>query len=277
MKLKFLGTGASEAIPGLFCDCDICTRSMQAGGKNIRTRSQAIVDDTILIDFPPDTYLHLIRDRIPLTKIHTCIITHNHCDHLCSDELEARRPGFAHLADETPLNIYGTAPAGNDILRVQQRFNMPHEQDCVIYNVITPFVPFEAEGYTITALKADHDPYCDPVIYLIEKDGKSLLYANDTGVFPDETWAYLERVKPRLAFVSLDCTMFHIDCTRGHMGLASAETVKQRLIHIGAADDDTVFYLNHFSHNGGATYDDMLPAAADKGFGVTYDGLEVEI
>ncbi len=33
MKLKFLGTGASEAIPGLFCDCDICTRSMQAGGK----------------------------------------------------------------------------------------------------------------------------------------------------------------------------------------------------------------------------------------------------
>lgn len=94
MKLKFLGTGASEAIPGLFCDCDICTRSMQAGGKNIRTRSQAIVDDTILIDFPPDTYLHLLRDRIPLTKIHTCIITHNHCDHLCPDELEARRAGL---------------------------------------------------------------------------------------------------------------------------------------------------------------------------------------
>ena len=56
MKLKYLGTAAAEGIPVLFCDCDVCKKSMQLGGRNIRTRSQAIIDNTLLIDFPPDTY-----------------------------------------------------------------------------------------------------------------------------------------------------------------------------------------------------------------------------
>ena len=104
--------------------------------------------------------------------------------------------------------------------------------------------------------------------------GKACCTQTTQAFSPDETWAYLERVKPRLAFVSLDCTMFHIDCTRGHMGLASAETVKQRLIHIGTADDDTVFYLNHFSHNGGATYDDMLPQRQTRALVSRMTGLK---
>ena len=69
MKIKYLGTAASEAIPGVFCECDVCKRSRAAGGKNIRTRSQAIVDDKILIDFPCDTYLHSIANNIELAKI----------------------------------------------------------------------------------------------------------------------------------------------------------------------------------------------------------------
>ena len=277
MKIKFLGTGASEAIPSMFCTCDICKRSLQAGGKNIRTRSQSLVDDKLLIDFPPDTYLHFLRDKIPLSKIHTCIITHNHSDHLRAKELKYRRMPFAHLEDETPLTVYGTSPAGRDILSIQQEYNEPQKQDCVIFQVIAPYMPFKADGYTITALKANHDPYCDPVIYLIEKDGKCILYANDTGIFPDETWVYLERTKPHLCFVSLDCTTFYQSDYAMHMGLEATTEVKERLLNMGLADKETIFYLNHFSHNGGATYDDMLPVAADKGFGITYDGLEIEI
>ncbi|MGN0443132.1 MAG: hypothetical protein ACI4F5_00775 [Acutalibacteraceae bacterium] len=42
------------------------------------------------------------------------------------------------------------------------------------------------------------------------------------------------------------------------------------------ADENTVFGLNHFSHNGGYTYDELFPIAQEKGFLVSYDSMEVE-
>ena len=95
-------------------------------------------------------------------------------------------------------------------------------------------------------------------------------------MFPNETWAYLTQTGVRFDFVSLDCTMFHVPCEHGHLGLAAAAQVRQRLIDTGLADGQTVFYLNHFSHNGGATHDDMVAPAGEQGFFVAYDGLTVE-
>ena len=87
MNLKYLGTAAAEAVPAPFCECDICEKARQKGGNNIRTRSQAIVDGAILIDFPPDTYMHTLQNSIKLCKVSACIITHPHHDHLYPDEL----------------------------------------------------------------------------------------------------------------------------------------------------------------------------------------------
>ena len=81
MKLKYLGTAAAEGIPALFCECEVCKKSREKGGRNIRTRSQAIVDDTLLIDFPADTYMHALNNGIDLTYINHCIVTHAHADH----------------------------------------------------------------------------------------------------------------------------------------------------------------------------------------------------
>ena len=44
----------------------------------------------------------------------------------------------------------------------------------------------------------------------------------------------------------------------------------------GLADEKTVVVLNHFSHNGGQTYDEMLSEAQKHGFIISYDGLELE-
>ena len=51
MKLTYHGTAAAEAFPGMFCTCDTCERARKAGGRNIRGRSQALVNDDLLIDF----------------------------------------------------------------------------------------------------------------------------------------------------------------------------------------------------------------------------------
>ena len=61
MKIKFLGTCAAEGFPAMFCQCPVCEKAREKGGKNIRTRSQAVIDDTLLIDFPADTYMHIFH------------------------------------------------------------------------------------------------------------------------------------------------------------------------------------------------------------------------
>ncbi len=61
MKIRYLGTAAAEGIPAIFCDCEVCRKSRELGGRNFRTRSQAIIDDTLLIDFPSDTYAHFLN------------------------------------------------------------------------------------------------------------------------------------------------------------------------------------------------------------------------
>ena len=51
MRLTYLGTAAAEGFPAIFCNCEYCNEARRLGGKNIRTRSQALVNDDLLIDF----------------------------------------------------------------------------------------------------------------------------------------------------------------------------------------------------------------------------------
>ena len=50
MKIRYMGTAALERIPAVFCNCETCQRAMAAGGRNIMTRSQALIDDRLLIE-----------------------------------------------------------------------------------------------------------------------------------------------------------------------------------------------------------------------------------
>ena len=58
MKLKYLGTAAYEGVPSLFCNCRVCRLSQKLGGRNIRSRSQALVNGELLLDFNADTVRH---------------------------------------------------------------------------------------------------------------------------------------------------------------------------------------------------------------------------
>jgi len=273
MKLKYLGTAAAEGIPAVFCECDNCLLAKTYGGKNIRTRSQAMIDDKILIDFPPDTYYHSLKYGIHLAAIQYCLITHTHSDHFYPQELQMRSPAFSTLKESQPLIIFGTKQVGEMILNVKT------DKDRIIFKEVIPFETFDLEEYKITPLKAEHDPASGAVLYLISKDDKTFLYAHDTGYFGDETWRYLEDKHPFLNAVSLDCTEAFRDINYNvHMNVDKCLSVREKLISIGCANDHTVFYLNHFSHNGkDVTYNIFCPIAEKNGFYVSYDGLEIEI
>ena len=109
MKLQYLGTGASEGMPSLFCNCNACAKARKAGGRNIRSRAQAIVDDRLLIDFGPDTYMHVTQYQVPLYAVQTCLITHAHADHLFASDFLRRKPVLAQV-EANPLTGYRITP-----------------------------------------------------------------------------------------------------------------------------------------------------------------------
>ncbi|BFG89672.1 hypothetical protein Q99_00971 [Enterococcus faecalis EnGen0064] len=37
MKINYLGTGAAERIPGIFCNCKLCKYAREKKGREIRT------------------------------------------------------------------------------------------------------------------------------------------------------------------------------------------------------------------------------------------------
>lgn len=275
MKLKYLGTAAAEAVPAPFCECDVCESARNKGGRNIRTRSQAIVDDALLIDFPADTYMHTLQNNIKLCKVSACIITHPHSDHLYPQELFCRTAVAAHMKEERPFCMYATRE-GIDVIRACE-YTAPIEKEGLLkLNTIEPFCPFEVAGYTITPLKADHSTE-NPVIYIIQKDGKSLLYAHDTGLFPQESMEYLAKTDICFDMVSYDCTNVLLEWdNRNHMGVTGNEIMREKLKAMGKVNEKTVHVVNHFSHNGKAGYDELVPIAREKGFEVSYDGMEVE-
>ncbi|MBR7142672.1 MAG: hypothetical protein IKD06_03950 [Clostridia bacterium] len=274
MKIKFLGTAAAEGIPALFCNCRVCRNALEKRGKEVKTRSQSIIDDKILIDFPADTYMHMLYNGLDLKTIHTCVFTHCHSDHLYERDFWCRNKGIGNEIEDVPLNVYVTH-AGYEQCRKFVERNVFDGR--VLLNEIHPFVPFEAEGYRFIPLKADHDPAADPVFYIIEHGDKTLLYANDTGIFPAETWEYLAGYGRRFDMVSYDCTgMILENCRQSHMSLSSNAEVHERLCQMGLCDENTVAYVNHFSHNSRATHEELVEAADKYGFRVSYDGLEVE-
>ena len=45
MKIHILGTAAAEGFPAMFCECDTCKIARAEGGRSIRARSQAVIDE----------------------------------------------------------------------------------------------------------------------------------------------------------------------------------------------------------------------------------------
>lgn len=277
MKFQYLGTAAAEGIPAIFCECENCMKSKAAGGKNIRTRSQALVDDRLLIDFPADTYMHFLEHNVPLTAINHCLITHSHADHLYPTELEMRKKGFSHIyQNNAPLIFYSDEAGFEMISDIKTKFNILDEE--VTVKKIPLYQAFDADGYSVTALRAAHDPKSSPVVYLIEKDGKTLFYSHDTSEYPEESMEYLKTLKKPIDMISLDCTEACNDTTYvGHLDLGRCIQLRSVLYDIGAADDHTIFVLNHFSHNGdNVMYDEFVKIAAKHNFEVSYDGMVIE-
>lgn len=282
MKVQYLGTAAAEGWPGMFCHCKNCEEARRRGGRDIRTRCQTLIDDVLFLDFPPDTYYHALQFGIDASAVKYLLFTHSHMDHMYPQELELRGGGYAHDMVAPDLEIYGSAATKasfDTIVKEELEAEIaPH----LHWHILEAFQPTEVGPYRVTAFPARHmAPEAQPYVYLIEKDGKALLYLHDTGYLFEEVFEYLLKNGIHPDMVSLDCTYGPISAyggdRDGHMGIPQNRKVKDRLIADGVCSDQTIFVINHFSHNGSALYDELCEEVRKDGFLVAFDGRIVEL
>ncbi len=111
MKLTFLGTGASQGVPVISCNCCVC----QSGGyKDKRLRSSVMFTvggKNIVIDCGPDFRFQMLRAGVK--NIEGLIFTHEHRDHTAG--LDDIRP-FNWIGCKE-VNIYGEDRVVNALKR----------------------------------------------------------------------------------------------------------------------------------------------------------------
>ena len=273
MKVTYLGTAAAEGMPAVFCNCEYCKEARKLGGKNIRTRSQAIINDDLLIDFPADSYSHFLSNNIDGDAIKYLFVTHSHMDHFYINDFAIRDGAYAHDMRVDRLAVYCSKGAAEKLDKTDGV-----EKYTIDYKALKPFEQVELKEYKVTALPAKHYPGDGALFYIIQGE-KTVLYAHDTGYFFEEVFDFIKEKNFVFDMISLDCTNVDIPISDEghHMGIDNINRLVERLEKIGAINGETKKVVNHFSHNGAPLQHKLEERVKPFGYIVAYDGLSIEI
>lgn len=279
MKFCYLGTGAAEGIPALFCKCEYCEAVRKRGGRGIRSRSQLLIDDELSVDFPSDAFYHAANRGKDFSAIKYLLVTHSHMDHFYAHDFILRGYKYGKNPVSPTLDIFGNREVKEVFEECTRRELRQEIAQTIRLHTVTAFQTFSFGEYKAVALPAKHSSR-EPFVYLLEKGEKRYLHLCDTGLLPQETYDYLSRIEKKPCdLITLDCTFLWEEggTLRRHMGLVDNAEVLRRLTQFGLNGANTKKVITHFSHNS-APSDESL-ARAEKEFGViaAFDGMEIEV
>jgi phosphoribosyl 1,2-cyclic phosphate phosphodiesterase len=284
MKLQFLGTAASEGFPDAFCGCDNCRRSRELGGPSLRKRSAALIDDVLLIDLGPDLMAASLAHGVGLDRIEHCLQTHQHEDHLDPVNLIWRSEACG-VRGNPRLHYYATAGALATAAaglgdRAPNGLTDPALGDKLnlTAHAIEPFQTFQVGPYCVSSVRGNHAPdRLIAVLYVIERDGRTLFYATDTGELSEESWQALKRGGHRFDVVAMDHTFGLQGRSTGHMNAEQFGEQVARMRAEGLLADGARIFAHHIAHHSHPPHPELAAWTAERGYGVAYDGLVVEV
>lgn len=222
MKLTFLGTGTSNGIPVIGCNCEVCTSD---DPRDRRTRTSAVVDiagKRILIDTSPELRLQAVAAG--LDRVDAVLFTHPHADHVGGFD-DLRR--FNQI-NQAQLPVYtDELTAGNIRRRFAYAFEHPFpfyggkpDLDLHVFDG-----PFEVLGIPVTPFQVRHGNWTvngfrfDDFVYLTDAKiipeasmdamrGARVLVINALRHRPhpvhlslDEALAVIEEIGPERAYI----------------------------------------------------------------------------
>ena len=306
MKITFLGTSAGESYPGIWCDCPNCTYARKHGGKNIRMNTGSMIDNDILLDMNSCGFYTAARLGVSLTGIKHLIITHPHADHLTIEPISWRYTGegYTELPEderirkssprftELPMmTVYGSLHAKERLVDKRpemfdgsRNFNMRFEP---LYDGVPVeteddlrFIPVAAihggDGYSggeTPSIKSSSFTHT----HIIERGGKRLLYALDTGGYKEDRLKIILDHKYDAVVMENTFGINPETKTGGHMSLNRNIEFRDLLLEKGCIAKDTPVFFTHMSPHWAPPHDIYAPMMLEKGFIVAYDGMTYEI
>lgn len=280
MKVTFLGTGTSNGVPVIGCQCEVC-RSQDAHDKRLRSSIMLEFDDVsqeaevmpgksykldedsilatsqsnatrILIDCGPDFRQQMLKQKYG--PVHALLVTHEHYDHVGGID------DFRPFCVFDTINIYGEPLV---VRHLEERLpycfgpgKYPSAPKLQL-NAITPYNPLIVRGIEIMPLRAMHGRL--PILGF--RIG-SFAYITDMLTMPNESFEMLKGLD------TLVVNALRVSQHPTHQSIAEAVRLIDKLKPRQA-------YLTHLAHSAGLHAQSSSNLPPNVAF--AYDGLVLNV
>ena len=251
MRVTLLGTGTSQGVPVIGCECDVCS-SDDARDSRLRTSAKIEIGaTTVVIDTGPDFRQQMLVNKVK--SLDAIVFTHEHKDHVAGlDDIRAY-----NYFQNKPMDIYANKDVEKALLRNYHYAFDPSVTSGVpkmkILNINRdPFVLGGVEWIPLPVMHAE--------LEVLGFRIGDFAYLTDVNYISEETFDKLKGVKV-LIISALRKFKHH-----SHFDLNEVLEVIDRL-KVKTA------YLTHMSHLMGLHSD--LESELPDGVYPGYDGLEI--
>jgi phosphoribosyl 1,2-cyclic phosphate phosphodiesterase len=253
MKLTFLGTGTSQGVPVITCQCPVC-QSDDKYDKRLRTSVLIESGDlNFTIDAGPDFRQQMLRENVQ--HLDAILVTHGHKDHVGGmDDVRAY-----NFKQKKAMDVYADEFAAQSI-RTEFAYAFADDKYPGVPDFDLKLV--SEQDFDLAHLRITPIPLMHLKLPVLGYRIGDLAYVTDANFIPEASWELLKGVK--VLVINALRKEKHIS----HFNLEEALDVIAQLKPERA-------YLTHISHLMGKHED--INKGLPENVSFAYDGLKIEI